>query len=203
MKKVYELKIDLDDELSGIDSISIVEDPAIEINFLYFNKEKETEKLNKNNFEVDNEEKRIIISPALIPNIQIYRLDKFGREYYVYFSEDTISKISEKYMKNGYNVANDTDHSGKKLKDIYVTELWIKESDMDKSSMFEQFKYLPVGTLFVKMKINSDDVWNRIKEGELRGVSVSGYFIEEAVKFQREQEFLAELEKLLEEFKEK
>ena len=38
--KIYELKIEEDDELSGIDSISLVDEPAIEINWMYFSKEK-------------------------------------------------------------------------------------------------------------------------------------------------------------------
>ena len=38
--KVYELKIEEDDDISGIDSISLVDEPAIEINWMYFSKEK-------------------------------------------------------------------------------------------------------------------------------------------------------------------
>ena len=38
--KVYELKIEEDDDVSGIDSISLVDEPAIEINWMYFSKEK-------------------------------------------------------------------------------------------------------------------------------------------------------------------
>jgi len=39
--KVYELKIEEDDEVSGIDSISLVDEPAIEINWMFFNKVKQ------------------------------------------------------------------------------------------------------------------------------------------------------------------
>ena len=38
--KIFELKIEEDDELSGIDSISLVDEPAIEVNWMFFNKEK-------------------------------------------------------------------------------------------------------------------------------------------------------------------
>ena len=42
-EKVYELKIQEDDDLSGIDSISLVDEPAIEINWVAFSKEKSHE----------------------------------------------------------------------------------------------------------------------------------------------------------------
>jgi predicted nuclease with TOPRIM domain len=35
---------------------------------------------------------------------------------------------------------------------------------------------LPNGTWFVKMKITNDDLWKKIKEGELKGLSIEGYF---------------------------
>ena len=38
--KIYELRIDEDDEISGIDSISLVSEPAIEISWVAFNKVK-------------------------------------------------------------------------------------------------------------------------------------------------------------------
>ena len=41
--KTYELRIEEDDEISGIDSISLVSEPAIEINWVAFNKVKPEE----------------------------------------------------------------------------------------------------------------------------------------------------------------
>ena len=38
-EKVFELKIQDDDDLSGIDSISLVDEPAIEVNWMFFKKE--------------------------------------------------------------------------------------------------------------------------------------------------------------------
>ena len=36
---------------------------------------------------------------------------------------------------------------------------------------------LPVGTWFVKMRVDNQKVWERIKKGELRGFSVEGSFL--------------------------
>ena len=46
------------------------------------------------------------------------------------------------------------------------------------------------------MKVRNDEVWNKVKNGELRGFSVSGYF-EEIEEFAREQKFLQEVAKIL------
>jgi len=37
---------------------------------------------------------------------------------------------------------------------------------------------LPDGTWFVKMRIENDELWNKIKEGELKGISIEGYFVD-------------------------
>lgn len=147
-------------------------------------------------FSIDNE-KRIVVGPAMIPNMEIFRRDLLGKEYWVYFSEETIKNIAEKYMKNGFNISNDIDHNGKKTKDVYVVESWIKEGENDKSILFEEFKDLPIGTWFVTMKVNNDNIWNKVKNHELNGFSVSGYFEEHLVQMEREQLFLEELAKLL------
>ena len=47
---------------------------------------------------------------------------------------------------------------------------------MDKSKLFG-FE-VPKGTWMVSMKIDNDEVWERIKEGELKGLSIEGYFVD-------------------------
>jgi hypothetical protein len=107
--------------------------------------------------------------------------------------------IAEKYMRFKYVDNNDENHNGKALKDVYVIESWIKEDDNDKSTKYG-YESLPVGTWFVSMKIRSDEVWQKIKRGELRGYSVSGYF-EEIEQFAREEMFLKQLAELLKDIK--
>lgn len=145
-------------------------------------------------FESDDE-KRIVVGPAMVPNLQIFRRDRNNEPYFVYFSEETIRMIAEKYMRNKFIDHNDTDHSGKVAEDVYVIETWIKEDENDKSNKYG-FGELPIGTWFVSMKIRNDEVWERVKNKELNGFSVSGYF-EEIEEFLKEQEFLREVEKIL------
>jgi hypothetical protein len=152
------------------------------------------DKMSKQEFKTDDE-KRIVLGPAMIPELKIFRKDKQGNPYYVYFSTDTIKMIAEKYMRNKYLDNNDEMHNGTAVKDVYVYESWIKEDMEDKSNKYG-YGDLPVGTWFVAMKVRNDETWNKIKAGELKGFSVSGYF-EEIAKFAREEMFLYQLAELL------
>jgi hypothetical protein len=103
--------------------------------------------------------------------------------------------IAEKYMRNKYLDNNDMMHNGDAVSDVYVYESWIKEDMEDKSNKYG-FGELPIGTWFVAMKVRNDEVWNKIKAGELKGFSVSGYF-EEIAQFSKEDMFLYQLAQLL------
>ena len=150
--------------------------------------------MSKQKFQTD-EEKRMVVGPAMIPDLKIFRKDMFGNPYYVFFSAETIKMIAEKYMRNKYIDNNDTNHDGKAAEDVYVVESWIKEDKEDKSNKYG-YGDLPVGTWFVSMKVRNDEVWQKIKRGELRGYSVSGFF-EEIADFAKEQMFLQQVADIL------
>ena len=156
------------------------------------------EKMSKQHFQTDDE-KRIVIGPAMIPDLKIFRKDRNGNPYYVFFTAETIKMIAEKYMRNKYLDNNDQMHDGKAVQDVYVFESWIKEDEEDKSNKYG-YGDLPIGTWFVSMKIKNDEIWNKVKAGELNGFSVSGFF-EEVAAFHREQAFLKELAELLKNIK--
>jgi len=156
------------------------------------------EKMSKQRFQTDDE-KRIVLGPAMIPDMKIFRKDSLGNPYYVYFSSDTIKMIAEKYMRNKYIDNNDEMHNGKAVSDVYVIESWIKESENDKSTDFG-YGDLPVGTWFVSMKVKNDETWAKVKEGKLNGFSVSGYF-EEVAAFCREEMFLKQVAEILKNIK--
>jgi len=159
----------------------------------------QAENMSKQHFQTDDE-KRIVIGPAMIPDLKIFRKDKQGNPYYVYFTAETIKMIAEKYMKNKYIDNNDTQHDGKAVKDVYVIESWIKEDEHDKSSKYG-YEHLPIGSWFVSMRVKNDDVWKKVKEGQLNGFSVSGFF-EEVADFCKEEIFLRQVANILKKIKE-
>jgi hypothetical protein len=166
---IVELVINDDNQELAIDAISLVSAPAIEQDFVYFGKEK-----NNLTFAKISKSKRMLVSPALIPNKQIFRYDpNTDSEYYVYFSPETVRKASELYLKHNNHHKATYEHQDR-VSGVLTVESWIKEGDMDKSKLYG-FD-LPNGTWFVKMKIQNDDLWNKIKDGELKGLSIEGYF---------------------------
>ncbi len=165
--RIVELIIDEKDDQSGIDAISVVMSPAIEENFIHLSKHEILLK------EIDAE-KRILMGPALVPDKQIYRKnDKTKDEYYIYFSKATIRKASELFLMNA-NQNNSTLEHSQKLKGLSVVESWIIEGENDKSKNYG-FD-LPQGTWMISMKVNNDEIWDKVKLGEVKGFSIEGYF---------------------------
>jgi hypothetical protein len=167
---IIELIIDENDEFSGIDAISIVESPAIEENFIALNEQKEYKFA-----EVDNE-KRILMGAILIPNKPIYRKDG-DKEYYIYFTKDTVKKASELFLMRGKQ-NNSTYEHFEKINGLTLVESWIVEDkEKDKTALYGMD--LPVGTWAGTLKVNNDDVWNEyVKTNKVKGFSIEGYFAE-------------------------
>ncbi len=178
--KIVELVISDESEELTIDAISLVTSPAIEQDFVFFGKEK-----NNLTFAKIDEEKRMLVSPALIPNKQIFRYDpNTDSNYYVYFSKETVRQASELYLKHNNHHKATYQHEDR-VSGVLTIESWIKEGEQDKSKLYG-FD-LPDGTWFVKMKIENDEMWNKIKDGELKGLSIEGYFINKMEKMGKQQ----------------
>lgn len=170
MMKFYELVLDEDKFLHGIDAISIVEHPAIEEDFITMSKEHKFEFK-----EVDNE-KRILMGAAMIPDKPIYRVDG-EEEYYVFFTKETIRRASELYLMNGKQ-GNATLEHEQRLQGLTVVESWIIEDGQNDKSRAYGMEY-PVGTWMVSMKVNNEDVWQEyVKTGRVKGFSIEGWFMQ-------------------------
>jgi hypothetical protein len=167
MNKIIELVINEDDSMSGIDAVSVVENPAIQENFIALNKHEVLLK------EID-QEKRLLMGAALIPNKHIYRRNDKNEEYYIYFSEATVRKASELFLMRS-NQNNATYEHKDKLEGLSVVESWIIEDEKHDKSKKYAFD-LPVGTWMISMKVNNDDVWKDVKDGKVKGFSIEGYF---------------------------
>jgi hypothetical protein len=194
--KIVELVIEENNEMLAIDAISLVSAPAIEQDFVFFGKEK-----HNLTFAKVDEDKRMLVSPALIPNKQIFRYDpNTDSEYYVYFSKDTVRQAAELYLKHNNHHKATYEHQDR-VSGVLTTESWIKEGDQDKSKMYGYD--LPNGTWFVKMRIDNDDLWQKIKDGELKGLSIEGYFVDKMQKMSEtqptDQEILTALNEIIKE----
>jgi phage head maturation protease len=187
--EIIELLIDETKVEMGINAVSVVESPAIEENFVALNKHEVELK------EVDNE-KRILMGAALIPNKQIYRRVK-DKEFYIFFSEDTVRKASELFlMRSNQNNAT-IEHEKKMLEGMSVIESWIIEDEKKDKSNLYGFN-LPKGTWMISMKVNNDEIWNKVKAGKVKGFSIEGYFVDKYEMSLQESEDEILIEKLKE-----
>jgi hypothetical protein len=165
--KIVEMVLNEEIDRQGVYAVSVVNSPAIEEDWVALNRQYVELK------SVDDD-KRILMGAALVPNKQIYRKDKENGEFYIYFSSQTIRKASELFLKrNKQN--NATYEHMKEIDGMSVVESWIiEDEDKDKSKLYG-FS-LPVGTWMISMKVDNDEVWGKVKEGEIKGFSIEGYF---------------------------
>lgn len=169
--EIIELILDENEEMTGIEAVSIVENPAIESDFIALaSDEVQLAKL--------DEEKKLLMGAALIPNKPIYR-KRNDTDFYVYFSKDTVRKASEMFFQNG-NQNNATLEHDMEVKGLTVVESWIVEDNkMDKSTMYGL--NVPNGTWMISMKVNNEEVWQEyVKENKVKGFSIEGYFADRA-----------------------
>ena len=169
--EIIELIIDENEELSGIEAISVVESPAIEEQFIALKNE------DKIRLAEVSKEKRLLIGAALIPDKPIYR--KSGdHEFYIYFSKETVAKASQMYLKAGNQGQATMEHTDNKLEGMTVVESWLVEDAVhDKSRKYGLD--MPIGTWMVSMKVDNDDIWNNyVKKNKVKGFSIEGYFID-------------------------
>jgi hypothetical protein len=162
---VYEASMP-DGDWSGILNISLVDEPAMEVGFAKYSNENPTPKVHF------NKEQKTVVGAVIVPDKLIYREDAWtGEPYYVTFGKDVIRKMCRQMLSNGANSSFSVHHadrlSGWK---VQCEEVWIKESQNDKS--IDYGFDLPDGTLFMKAKVNDDDLWERIKDGEFNGFSM-------------------------------
>lgn len=156
---------------SDVYAISLVEEPAIEIDYVAFDKDKET-KPNLKFIEDKENEKFMILGPALVPDKNIYR-NYDGNEFYVSFSAECIEKLSYKFMKTCYGDGCFTKDHESFAQGCSLAESWIKTSENDKS--VDYGFDCPIGTWFVAAKIDSIELWESIKKGERKGFSIESW----------------------------
>ena len=157
----------LEDEqdLNGVENVSLVDGPAYRKTFLALSEKK------KNITTLDTE-RRMVIGPVMIPG-EIPGTPEKGEKGFI--SAKTISKIQEHYTKKGKQ-GNVSIHHDEKLNGCYMTQTWIvdRANGVMAGHGFDSGKNkVEDGTWMGAMKIDNDEVWhNDIKAGEVDGFSV-------------------------------
>lgn len=158
-------------ENTGLQRISLVESPAVLSNFLVFDENKQEVK-----FAVQDEEKREVLGVVMRADFPIYRCDSQNGEYYVKYSKETIKLMSQKMLSDGVqNKVNLQHQENSDVKGVEMFECFIKDTEMGVSP--KGFENIEDGSLFARFKVNNDDVWNGIKDGDFKAFSLEGLFV--------------------------
>lgn len=164
-KNIPTYKIIVNPELSnesGVYAVSLVDEPAIEVDWIHLSKIIEMEF-------AANKDKQMLFGPLLIPNKLIFRRDDKGNEYNIVFDEETIQIIADKFNENKLGDAFNFQHSDK-LVEAVLLQNWIT-GEIDKS---QEFGFtLPAGSWFGAVKVKDESFWlNDVKNGKVKGFSV-------------------------------
>ena len=177
---LYELMFDDNDSTLGCSKISLVEEPAVEEFFLKFSKDVEKE---HRSFYFKDDSKHIVTGIAMRADYPIYR-NQDGQEFYVQFSKDTIDKMMQKFMKEQRQFDISLDHN-QDVRDCYLIESFI--INKERGICPNEFSDVEDGSWIISVKIENQDVWNKICSGEVKGFSIETEMIANAFSNQKQK----------------
>jgi len=202
MKKIQIIDFGIDPTLAvGLTAISLVDRPAIESMFIALG---EAQLKTKHTVHVDfstakkQDKRRMLFGAVLIPDKLILRKNPTsGEEYYMRINAETVQTLAHSYLRNFLQNSTKVDHS-LSVKGCTLVETWLKEFDDDKSVGFGIDE--PIGTWFIGMHVENDEVWKAVEAGTFKGFSVEVDLVvtnrsEESV----DEQLLHELEAILSE----
>ena len=157
-----------ENDIKSLNRVSLVSRPAIEVKGKCFSEEKEYRIFS-------DEEKQLVVGPAMIPGLKMKRKDPNGNLYMGYFTKETIAKMVEIFNRNikdkATGVIND-DHTDRMVDGFIVGSWIIEDSYYDKSKYYGYD--LPVGTWFMEVKVDDKEYW----ENEIKGEGKYSFSIE-------------------------
>ena len=190
--KLIEYGLGEEEDNMGVYAVSLVSELAIMVDFVALSK------ANLLLARVEDGEKRMLYGPALIPNQPIVRYDGNNEKYYITYSKDTIEQTAQEFLKRNMHHNHTIQHE-MPVNNLTVVESWVTTGAHDKSMNYG-FE-LPEGTWMIGVKVDDEATWQAVKNGEVKGFSIEGWFApmsETQVQEKDLEKLLAELAKALE-----
>lgn len=173
---VYEFLIG-DDKEDGVNTISLVSQPAMQSEFVVLDENKPKPKYIALKSDED-EYKGIVAGLSIIPNKLIYRIDEeTGEEYNGYFSVDTVEAIRNKYHSEVNNLKSvNLEHESKDTVDAFLVESYLLNSQERIDEVLSQgIEEAVEGAWYTAFKIEDEEVFSDAVEGEFKGFSVEAF----------------------------
>jgi hypothetical protein len=165
--KLIEYGLGEEEDNMGVYAVSLVSEPAIMVDFVALSKQ------SLMLARVEDGEKRMLYGPALIPNQPIIRYDGNGEKYYITYSKETIEQTAQEFLKRNMHHNHTIQHE-MPVNNLTVVESWVTMANHDKSMNYG-FE-LPEGTWMIGVKVDDDNTWQAVKNGEVKGFSIEGWF---------------------------
>lgn len=183
---LYEARVDTED--TGMFVCSLVDAPAVEVDFLAFAKQQPLQ------FRVENEEQRMVLGVVMRPNYPMYRVEG-DFEFFIEYTPDTIHKMAEKFFETRDVNAVDTDHSFQLVDGVTLVQAFFinREKGIDPKG----FEDMPDDTLMFQYHIKNDEIWEGVKNGTWKGFSLAGTFDVVPVELSKKTNVLDEIESLI------
>jgi hypothetical protein len=164
MKK-YELQYTVGDD--GVFCMSLVENPATKTQLVMFDDQSKL-------LQFQDDDKQIVYSVAMRPNMLIPRKDINGEPAMVFYTEETIANLQQNFFKKNYHNGSTINHDGKLREDLYIFESWIvQDPEKDKATLLGMS--VQKGDWVTAQKIENAEVWQDVKSGKLTGFSIEAY----------------------------
>ena len=169
------IKLELPSEEELHFEIALVDEPAIESDYMVFKQEVET----RYKFQELDKSKKLLMGYFMIADLEIPRFDKNRGAYNVVFPKESIDKIVRNFSKNGLNQnMNEMHQTGKLVDGVYVLHHWQLDSEMEIKAP-KGFKQEADGSWFGVVRCENEEIYQKALNGELKGFSIEGRFIEE------------------------
>lgn len=166
---VYQALVESEGD-TGMLRISLVDDPAVQSDFLAFKAE---ERRRVQTYAVQDEDKHLVLGVVMRADFPIYRRDADGFEYYIIYKADTIRTMAEKYLaESRQNMVSTMHREGSDVDGVQMVQYFIKGEGLNPAG----FDGIADGSLFAEFHVTNEDVWSAIKEGTYKGFSLEGLF---------------------------
>lgn len=154
----------------GMMCISIVDDPAVQSDFVAFDRHARPLL-----YSVQDEQKRMVRGVVMRADFPIYRNQYPQGEFFIIYRAETIRLMAEKYLaENRQNLVNLMHEADTFTEGVQMVEFFIKDTAAGISP--EGFDGIADGSLFAVFHVNDDAVWAEIQAGTYKGFSLEGLF---------------------------
>lgn len=160
--------VNVDDPGCSISTMSLVDDPAMEIPMLMFSEDKP-----KMNFSIQDESQHCILTCLVRTDFPILRVNEDGDPFYIVFNKETSKKLAQRLMTDGMQQNISLNHNGKLIDGVILQEVFLKDTSLGINPV--GFEDAGEGSLMGVYHIIDDALWKDCIEGKFGGISIESY----------------------------